>query len=77
MRSWPEFLKGSDYNLDLISLDKIETVSVRFAEEGESKFVRVSGARDGPLFDQVVGRVVYALSAHSDTLVVERDEKKA
>ena len=77
MRSWSEFRSGRDYDVDLLSVDKVEAVSVRFAEADESRFVRVSGVGEGSLFDRVLGFVVYALSAHSDTLVVERDSKKA
>ena len=72
MRDWPEFISGLDYSVDLKSSDSSETVSVRFVEDGEEHFVSVSGTGAGLLFDRVLGRVVYALAAHSDNLMIDR-----
>ena len=47
-----------------------ETVSVRFIEAGEDCYVTVEAATSGKLFERVVGRVVCALSEHSDNLMV-------
>ena len=58
MRDWPEFVSGQDYSVDLKSSDSSETVSVRFVEDGEERFVSVSGTGAGLLFDRVLGRVV-------------------
>jgi hypothetical protein len=72
MRDWPEFVSGQDYSVDLRSSDSSETVSVRYVELGEECFVSVSRTGAGSLFDQVLGRVIYALAAHSDNLMVDR-----
>ena len=72
MRDWPEFVSGHDYSVDLKNSDSSETVSVRFVEGGEERFVAVSGTGAGVLFDRVLGRVIYALAAHSDDLMIDR-----
>lgn len=72
MRDWPEFVSGQDYSVDLKSADSAETVSVRYLEKGDDQYVTVSGDGAGTLFDRVLGRVVYALAAHSDNLVIDR-----
>ena len=51
-----------------------EAVSVNYVEEGEEHYVSVSGSGCGSLFDRVLGRVIYALSEHSDNLMVDRYE---
>ncbi len=77
MRNWPEFVSGQDYTVDLKSSDSSEIVSIRFVEDGDERFVSVSGAGTGLLFDLVLGRVIYALAGHSDDLMVERYEPVA
>ena len=72
MRDWPEFVSGQEYSVDLKSPDAAETVSVRYVEAGEERYVSVSGVGVGTLFDRVLGRVIYALAAHSDNLMVDR-----
>jgi hypothetical protein len=74
MRSWPEFSSGSGYVVELATSDRAEVVSVALVERhaDESAYVRVTGNSAGPLFDRVLGRVTYALSAHSDNLMVDR-----
>jgi len=72
MRDWPEFVAGQEYSVDLKSPDSSETVSVRYVEDGEERYVSVSGDGAGTLFDRVLGRVIYSLSAHSDNLMVDR-----
>jgi hypothetical protein len=72
MRDWPEFVSGQDYSVDLKSSDSSEAVSVRFVENSEESFVSVSGSGAGLLFDRVLGRVIYALAAHSDNLMIYR-----
>jgi hypothetical protein len=72
MREWPEFVTGEEYAVDLTSSPSGETVSVRFIEDGEEHYVSVNGSGAGILFDRVLGRVIYALAAHSDHLMVER-----
>jgi hypothetical protein len=74
MRSWPEFKSGSGYSVELASTDRGETVSVRLVEATaeEHAFVRVTSPEPGALFDRVLGRVTYALAAHSDDLMLDR-----
>lgn len=70
MRDWPEFVSGQEYWVDLKSQD--EAVSVRYVEDGDERYVCVSGDGAGTLFDRVLGRVIYALAAHSDNLMINR-----
>jgi hypothetical protein len=79
MSSWPEFVSGSGYTVELTVPDGTECVSVARAEANSEDlpYVRISGAVPGTLFDRVLGRVVLALAAHSDTLVVKRLEPSA
>jgi hypothetical protein len=72
MRDWPEFVAGQDYSVDLKNPNSGETVSVRYVEKGEEHYVAVIGDGAGTLFDRVLGRVIYALSAHSDHLMVDK-----
>ena len=73
MRDWPEFRGGEEYSVDLASLDG-EIVTVR-KETGDDTYVAVVGTGQGHLFDRVLGRVMYALAAHSDSLMVYRWDK--
>jgi hypothetical protein len=72
VRDWPEFVQGQEYSVDLKSPGSAETVSVRYVEDGDERYVSVSGEGAGTLFDRVLGRVIYALAAHSDNLMVDR-----
>ena len=72
MRDWPEFVSGQEYSVDLKSSASGETVSVRYVDDAEKRYVSVSGAGAGTLYDRVLGRVIYALAAHSDDLMVDR-----
>jgi len=73
MSSWPEFKSGSGYFVELATPDRAEVVSVALVEPSEElAYVRVTGTVPGPLFDRVLGRVAYALSAQSDNLMVVR-----
>jgi hypothetical protein len=72
MRHWPEFVTGHEYSVELRSSASDEAVSVRFVEDGEEHYVSVSGFGNGSLFDRVLGRVIYALAAHSDYVMVDR-----
>ena len=69
MRSWDEFVSGEGYSVRLASAS--ETVDVGIAED-DDRYVFVRGTGAGDLFDRVLGRVVHALSAHSDNLMVDR-----
>ena len=70
MRDWPEFVSGEGYSVNLQDTVTSEAVSVRFVAAGEDCYVAISSSLPGQLFDRVVGRVVCALSAHSDNLMV-------
>ena len=74
MRDWPEFIGGAEYAVDLRDDSTAESVTVRLIapSEEESSYVTVTGIGAGRLFERVLGRVVYALSAHSDNLMVDR-----
>jgi hypothetical protein len=70
MRGWPEFVAGDGYSVDLKDTASGEAVSVRYVEEDEDPYVIVETSNAGELFDRVLGRVVSALAAHSDNLLV-------
>lgn len=74
MRSWTEFRSGSGYSVELAAPDGEETVSVRLVEATaeETAYVRIVSPAPGALFDRVLGRVTYALAAHSDNLMIDR-----
>jgi hypothetical protein len=74
MRSWPEFRSGAGYAVELASPDKNEAVSVVLVERtaDEGPYVRITASVPGALFDRVLGRVAYALAAHSDNLMIHR-----
>ena len=75
LSAWPEFVTGAGYSVDLKSSDTGETVTVRFVKaDGEAPEVIVQSPNAGLLFDRVLGRVVYALSTHSDHLMIDRHE---
>ena len=70
MCGWPEFVAGDGYSVDLKDTASGEAVSVRYGEAGEDPYVIVETSNAGELFDRVLGRVVSALAAHSDDLLV-------
>jgi|GEM_PF-2563616 len=73
--AWPEFVTGAGYSVDLRSSATGEIVTVRYVEaDGEAPEVVVCSPDAGLLFDRVLGRVVYALSTHSDHLMIDRHE---
>jgi hypothetical protein len=72
MRHWPEFVTGDGYSVDLSSGASNEHVEVRHVELTDDRYVTVSANLPGPLFERVLGTVVYALAAHSDDVLVQR-----
>ena len=74
MSSWPEFVEGREYSLKLKDVANGEEVSVQLVEatEDDHSHIRIRSNKNGILFDRVVGRVVYALSANSDNAMVGR-----
>ena len=77
MRHWPEFVDGQDYSVDLRDTASGDEVSVRYVEAGEDDYVTVEAAKSSLLFDKVVGRVICALSAHSDDLMVDNYDRES
>src|SRR5262245_4148423 len=75
MREWREFVSGEEYSVDLKDIATGEEVFVRLiepSEEGFSPHIEIWANNPGQLFERVVGRVVFAMSAHSDNLMVAR-----
>lgn len=74
LSSWPEFVSGREYDVDLESADRSQHVTVRFVSgtEDEGPYVRVAASAPGELFDRVLGRVTHAMAAHSDDLMIHR-----
>lgn len=76
MRAWPEFRSGKGYEVELRTLDGRQSVSVSLVldeeEGGVPDYVLVTGTASCDLFDRVLGRVIHALAAHSDHLMVHR-----
>lgn len=75
MREWPEFVQGKDYSVDLKDTATGEDVSVRLIEpetDGDHEHVQIRSNLYGTLFDRVAGRTVFAMSAHTDNLMVMR-----
>jgi hypothetical protein len=70
MRDWKEFIDGEAYSVDLKNSVTGETVTVRLVEEWEDCYVQINSANPNELFDRVVGRVICALSKHTDYLKV-------
>lgn len=68
MRSWPEFIVGDGYSVQLRSDFGLTHVDLH----GEPDYVSVIGPATDPLFERVLGTVIYELSAHSDNLLVTR-----
>ena len=74
MSAWPEFFEGIEYSVDLRDSVTGEQVSIRFIDPktDDDPHVQIRSNMYGVLFDRVVGRTVYAMSAHSDNLMVGR-----
>ena len=79
MRSWPEFVGGAGDAVELASSDGAETVSIAHVDEVDDPldYVRVTASVAGPLFERALGRVIYAMAAHSDHLLIERSDDAA
>jgi hypothetical protein len=71
-RLWPEFESGSGYDVELRSGDQVVSIEFVPGTEDDSPHVRVVGNAVSPLFDRALGRVVHALAAHSDNLMIDR-----
>jgi hypothetical protein len=73
MRDWPEFVAGEKFSVQLRNGQTGEVVEVSLIETKDDRpYVSVRSPNPGSLFDRVLGKVVYALSEHSDYLIVDR-----
>ena len=70
MRTWPEFVRGSGYDVDLRSQE--EEVQLRYDDGPDDSYVAVSSSGQGSLLQRAVGLSVSAMSAHSDYLMIYR-----
>ena len=69
----PEFVAGEGYTAHLKDRRSGEAVDVTLVEANDERpFVAVKSTKAGPLFYRVLDLVVYALSEHSDDLIVDR-----
>ena len=75
-RACSAFVSGRGYDVDLRSSSG-ESVSIRYSEVGDSPSITIEGHGGGELFDRVLGRALYALAAHSDTVCIHRHAPKA
>jgi hypothetical protein len=67
-----EFVDGAGYVAELESSEERVSVSLRPATDDDAAHVLVVGEGCGDLFDRVLGRIVFAMSAHSDSVWVSR-----
>lgn len=74
-RSWPEFVSGSGYQVQMESSSG-ESVFIRYQETETAQLMTVESAGNGDLFERVLGRALYALSAHSDTVCIHRHSEE-
>jgi hypothetical protein len=51
-------------------------VAVRYIDGDGGTYVTITSEGTGPLFDRVTGRVIYALSAQTDYLLVDRHGRR-
>ncbi len=73
MRDWPEFVSGQGYTFQLRDRDSGEEVSVWLSDTPDDfPTVIVEGRSRSRLLDRALGRVIQALSEHSDHLMVDR-----
>jgi hypothetical protein len=72
LRPWHEFVDGAGYVAELRGSEEHVAVSLRPATDDDAAHVLVVGEGCGDLFDRVLGRIVFALSAHSDSVWVSR-----
>jgi hypothetical protein len=72
LRSRHEFVEGAGYAAEMKGSHERVSVCHRPAADEDAAYVLVIGEGCGDLFDRVLGRVVFALSAHSDSVWVSR-----
>ncbi len=73
MRDWREFVSGEGYAVRLQDGEDGDEVSVWMSDDpNDFPTVHVEGQFRSRLFDRVLGRVIQALSEHSDNLMIGR-----
>lgn len=72
LRSLPEYVSGNGYSANLASGQESVVVALVPESEDDRQFVQVQGVGQGGLFETVLGRVIYAMSAHSDDVWLTR-----
>ncbi len=73
MREWREFVAGEAYSVRLRDSDSGDEVLVWMsADSDDIPAVIVEGLPRSALLDRALGRVIQALSEHSDNLMVDR-----
>jgi hypothetical protein len=78
MSVWPEFVEGLEYSVDLKDSATGEEVSVRSIEpetDDDSPHIQIRSNQYGTLFERAVGRTDFAMSAHTDNLMIARRDK--
>jgi len=74
VQDWSEFVTGKDYDVELRGPETDEVVNVCFVDKDQESEVVITGTGSGPLFDRVAGRAIHALAAHTDYLMIRRDD---
>ncbi len=73
MRDWREFVAGEAYTVQLRDCFNGDEVSVRMCDRPDDfPTVVVEGPSRSALLDRALGRVIQALSEHSDHLMIDR-----
>jgi hypothetical protein len=73
LSQWKEFVSGAAYDVDLACKISGESVTVRYVEGiNELAYVSLMSEGAGALFERTLGAVTYALSKHSDNLMISR-----
>lgn len=70
MRSWPEFVSGDGYRVELADGGAHVNVSLVPAVADDCQHVIVQGDSADRLFQAVLGHVTYQMAAHSDNLTI-------
>jgi hypothetical protein len=74
MRDWPEFVSGLGCSVHLRDAATGAEVSVRMTEpKNDFSTVIVEGTYRSSILDRALGRVVLALSEHSDDLAIHKE----
>jgi hypothetical protein len=72
MHTWPEFVRGSGYDVELESEHEHVSIKLVPPKDDDAQHVIVEGLEGGRLFLLVLGAVIYAMAANSDEVWVMR-----